>query len=84
MNYVYLIKRVNDDKYYLGSTNDLKRRLFDHNNNNGCSTTKGYKWELIYYESYQTLELARIREKKLKTNRGSKRALYNRLNIKFK
>lgn len=85
MNYVYLLKSIEENpKYYLGSTTDLKRRLIEHNAQIGCKTTKSNIWELIYYEAYLTIELARKRERQLKNNRGSKRALYNRLNIKFK
>ena len=81
LNYVYLLKRVDSDKYYLGFTTDLKRRFYEHNNGYGCKTTKGYRWQLVYYESYLTEELARKRETQLKNNRGSKRALYKRLDI---
>ena len=84
LNYVYLLKRVDEDIYYLGFTTDLRRRIYEHNNNLGCKTTRGYSWELVYYESYQTENLARVRELQLKNNRGSKRALYTRLGIKFK
>ena len=82
MYYVYLLESLTEEKsYYLGSTNDLRRRFDEHNSGNGCQTTKGKKWKLIYYEAYQTLELARERERKLKNHRCSKRALYNRLGI---
>ena len=85
MYYVYLLQSLSDSsKLYLGSTNDLKRRFAEHNSNKGCNTTKNDKWKLIYYEAYETLELARKREYQLKNNRGSKRALYQRLNIVFK
>ena len=84
MYYVYLLESIDTKKsYYLGSTTDLRRRLIEHNSNRGCITTKNKKWKLIYYEAYLTLELAKEREKILKRNRGSKRALYNRLGIKF-
>ena len=84
MFYVYLLESITtDNDYYLGSTTDLRRRLKEHNSDRGCITTKNKKWKLIYYEAYPTLELARQREKILKRNRGSKRALYNRLGIKF-
>ncbi len=84
MFYVYLLESITtDNDYYLGSTTDLRRRLKEHNSDKGCITTKYKKWKLIYYEAYSTLELAREREKVLKRNRGSKRALYNRLGIKF-
>ena len=81
--YIYLIKRVDENRYYLGFTSNLKRRFQEHNSNKGCKTTEGYKWKLIYYEAYETSSLARKREVQLKRNRGSKRALYNRLGIKF-
>ena len=82
MNYVYLLENVlNNKEHYLGSTSDLKRRLKEHNNGTGCETTKNKQWKLIYYEAYETLQLARNRELKLKKHRGSKRALYQRLDI---
>ena len=84
MYYVYLLERVDKKIYYLGYSADLRRRVKEHNESYGCNTTKGYRWKLIYYEAYPTQKLAKIREKQLKQNRGSKRALYNRLGIDFK
>ena len=84
MNYVYLIQRVDANIFYLGSTTDLKRRLQEHNKGIGCKATKGYQWKIKYYEAYQTIEEARKRESLLKRHRGSKRALYDRLEIEFK
>ena len=84
MFYIYLLERVDSQVYYLGYTADLKRRVREHNEGYGCQTTRGYQWKLIYYEAYSTEELARNREKQLKRNRGSKRALYDRLGIEFK
>ena len=83
MFYVYLLERVDAKEYYLGFTSDLRRRIKEHNQGVGSKTTKGYQWKLKYYEAYETKELANKREKQLKTNRGSKRALYNRLGISF-
>ena len=66
MNYVYLLESLDSDKkHYIGSTNDLKRRFSEHNSNKGSKTTEGRKWKLIYYEAYETLELARKREYQL-------------------
>ena len=80
MNYVYLLESLDEDKkHYIGSTKDLKRRFEEHNSDKGCKTTEGRKWKLLYYEAYETLQLARKREYQLKNNRGSLRALYNRL-----
>jgi len=80
MNYVYLLESLDKEKlHYIGSTNNLKRRFEEHNSGKGANYTKGRKWKIIYYEAYENLELAREREQKLKNNRGSLRALYNRL-----
>ena len=67
----------------LGYTSVLRRRVKEHNDGYGSMTTKGCKWKLIYYEAYQTKQLAQNRETQLKRNRGSKRALYKRLGIVF-
>lgn len=83
MYYVYLLASIADEtEYYLGYTSDLKRRLEEHNNDFGCKTTKNKQWDILYYEAYPSKEFALKREKQLKKNRGSKRALYNRLNIR--
>ncbi len=64
MHYVYLIKNE-IGKIYYGSTNDLKRRIHEHNS--GLShSTKGHLWRLIYYEAYLSETDARQREKQLK------------------
>ena len=83
MFYLYLLEREDKKAYYIGSTKDLRRRVYEHNHSLGGNTTKGHRWNLKYYEAYETLELARKRETQLKRNRGSKRAVYNRLNINF-
>ena len=64
MYYVYLIQNNTGGIYY-GSTNNLRRRIFEHNNNKSFST-KNQKWKLIYYESYFSEIDAREREKRLK------------------
>ena len=64
MYYVYLLKNQ-VGKIYYGSTNDLKRRLKEHNSSKSFST-KGYLWKLVYYEAYLCEDDARMREKQLK------------------
>lgn len=53
------------ERFYLGSTIDLKQRLQSHNRGEN-KATKGHQWELVYYEAYLTLAAARQREHKLK------------------
>ena len=66
MHYLYLLRSKESEKVYIGTTSDLKARLFAHNSGQNKSTKLGQPWELIYYEAYLTLSLARLRERQLK------------------
>ncbi|OGZ04437.1 MAG: hypothetical protein A2648_01705 [Candidatus Lloydbacteria bacterium RIFCSPHIGHO2_01_FULL_41_20] len=74
MHYVYVIKQIKDDIYYIGYTSDLKRRFKEHNAGQEC--------KLIYYESYLFDKSARQRERSLKQYGGAWRSLRKRLNLK--
>ena len=78
MFYVYVIRSRKSGRLYTGSTNDLRKRLKQHNE--GKSTWTKYRgpWEIIYYEASLNEEDVRSREKYLKTGMG-KRYLKNRL-----
>ncbi len=78
MHYVYLLKSINKEEYYLGSTNDLKKRLVEHNAGNVISTKRYSPWRVIYYEAYLTESLARKRESRLKHHGNSMKELKNR------
>jgi putative endonuclease len=65
--FVFYILRCCDGSYYCGSTNNLKRRLQDHQSGNGCSwTSKRLPIELVYSESHTLLVEARRRETQVK------------------
>ena len=66
MFYVYLLKSKKDGKTYIGYTNDLRRRLNEHNNLESKSTKSRAPFELIYYESYKSESDAKYREANLK------------------
>lgn len=53
MFYVYLLYSANKDKHYVGQTNDLVKRLGQHNNQEVTSTKYGVPWNVIYYEAYR-------------------------------
>lgn len=74
MYYVYLLKQI-DGKIYIGYTNDLKRRIYEH---------KEKKPELIYYEAYKDRLDAQHREKKLKQRGNSVKFLKNRIKNSLK
>jgi len=79
MNYVYVLKSSADSELYVGSTNDLKRRLREHNTGKSYSTNWRGPFELIYYEAYKNIDDARIREKALKLRGNSRKHLINRI-----
>ena len=68
MFYVYVLK--SDDNQYVGSTNNLKRRLAEHNAGQNISTKPFLPWDLIFYEAYISEDDAYRRERYLKTTQG--------------
>jgi len=79
MFYVYCIQSLDDEeRFYIGSTSDLRRRLEQHNTNENRST-KNHQWRVVYYEAYMTDHAARIREQKLKQHGNTKQALMQRI-----
>ena len=82
MHYVYTLLSDKDGHLYTGSTNDLKRRLKEHNTGGVNSTKNRRPLKLIYYEACINEDDARQREKYLKSGMG-KKYLRNRLNKYF-
>jgi len=70
MFYVYaLLSTINKD-LYIGYTDDLKRRFFEHNSGFTSSTKTNRPWKLVYYEAYNSKKDATKREKQLKMHRS--------------
>ena len=70
MAFIYLLVAKPEYKIsYIGWTNNLKKRLKEHNEGKGAKFTRGRKWKLIYYEVVKNKSLALKREYKLKKNR---------------
>ena len=53
---------------YVGYTNNLKKRIKEHNNFKGAKFTRGRNWKMIYKEIYNSKSLAMKAEYKLKKN----------------
>lgn len=66
--YVYILTNKNRTVLYTGVTNNLKRRLYEHENKlNSKSFTARYNAHfLIYYENFGWIQLAIEREKEIK------------------
>ncbi len=66
LNYTYILK-CKDGTYYTGWTNNLEKRLKDHNEGRGAKYTKArLPVSLIYYEEFQAKEEAMRREYAIK------------------
>lgn len=68
MSFTTYILNCKDDTLYIGATNNLEKRLKEHNNSkNGAHYTKIRRpVNLVYHEEYDTLKEARAREAEIK------------------
>ena len=66
MFYVYVLKSKKDSELYTDFTNDLRRRIKEHNNKGVKSTRGRVPLVLVYYEAYFSEDDARKRELRLK------------------
>ena len=67
MYYVYILTNVTNRVLYIGITNDLERRLFEHKSGAIEGFTKKYHiYKLVYYEEHREALDAIAREKQLK------------------
>ena len=68
--YVYVLLSNRDGKYYIGSTNDLNRRVSEHKQGKNISTAKRLPVELVYFEGHRSKQDAVRRERYYKTTKG--------------
>ncbi len=81
-SYVYILSSFKNGTLYIGVTSDLKRRIWEHKHN----LVKGFTQEygihnLVYYEQFEDIEQAILREKQMKAwKRFWKIKLINKFN----
>lgn len=78
MYYVYVLKSNKVEKLYTGMTDDLRKRLSEHNAGKSYWSKRYVPWKVIYYEACHNREDARAREKYLKSGPGE-RYIKNRI-----
>ncbi len=79
MFYVYLIYSKSSSQYYIGQTDNLKRRFLEHKTGKSTYTSQTKDWELIYYEAFLSRKQAMNRERKLKPRSKAYQELLKRI-----
>jgi putative endonuclease len=84
--YIYIMANWNNKVIYVGMTNDLERRVYEHKNKKIEGFTKRYNvTRLVYYEYTNAINSAIAREKQIKKwRREKKNNLIETLNPEWK
>ncbi|KMQ49614.1 hypothetical protein CHISP_3486 [Chitinispirillum alkaliphilum] len=70
MYYIYIL-RSDEGKYYIGSTEDVEKRIDQHNSKKYKSWSSRYNnWVLVHKEEFATRRESLIREKEIKSYKG--------------
>ena len=65
--YVYILTNKPRGTFYIGVTNDLARRIWEHHQGKGSKFVKNYNlYKLVYSEVFDDIDAAIEREKRLK------------------
>lgn len=70
MYYVYVLKSLKNSRLYTGSTDNVDRRLKEHNNGGSKYTRSTKPFELVYKEEFTTRSEACQKELFYKTGKG--------------
>ena len=82
MAYVYILTNYRGNVLYIGSTEDLRTRIDQHNRRLIPGFTQKYNvYKLVYFEEHPNVGSAQTREKQLKgKNRSKKNAIVESVN----
>jgi len=72
MFYTYVLKSINFNKFYTGYTENLEKRLFEHNSMLNTYSRRYAPWKVKYFEKFDNQETAIQREKYFKSAAGRK------------
>ena len=72
MYFVYILKSLKDQKYYIGSTADIASRLAYHNAGKQRSTKNRRPFILVYSEEFLSKSEAEHRERQIKSYKGGR------------
>jgi len=70
MFYCYILQSLKDGSYYIGSTENLKQRLVQHNQHSARYSSTKAPFRLAWYGAFKTKSLALDFERYLKSSSG--------------
>ncbi|MBI5733830.1 MAG: GIY-YIG nuclease family protein [Candidatus Kerfeldbacteria bacterium] len=79
MYYLYVLLGSKKNWHYIGSTDNVERRLLEHNKGKVKSTKPHRPLKIIYTETYSSRTLARKKESFLKKTAKARIELFNQL-----
>jgi putative endonuclease len=71
-HYIYVLESIKFDNLYVGYTNNLVKRIREHNQGLNFSTKSYRPWTIIHYEAYLNELDAKRRERYLKSSQGAR------------
>ena len=66
----YIIQSEKNNSYYVGQTDNLEKRLAEHNRGKNKYTKNKIPWRLVYKESFETRGEAMKRENEIKKKKS--------------
>ena len=70
MWYVYIIRNDTNKRFYIGVTEDIEKRIAQHNKSKRRSITHFGNYYLVHSEQFPTFQEARKREQQIKAYKG--------------
>ena len=70
MFYVYILKSEKDSTFYTGQTQDVDKRLGQHNVGRSHATKSKIPWKLVYSEGFDSRAEAMRREREIKKRKS--------------
>jgi putative endonuclease len=70
--HAYLLQSETTGRFYIGHTENLTKRIFEHNSNRTLSIRNRGPWKLVHAEEYATRAEAARRERQIKKMKSRK------------
>ena len=70
MFYTYILKSLKQRKFYTGQTDNLEKRLLEHNSGKSLYSRRYMPWECVYFEQFESKEEAVKKERYFKSAAG--------------